>query len=201
MCLVKKSTHVAQIDGAWPASALDDTTTPPSYIYDSDPTVYSRLTLLIYLNDDFDGGCTTFFLPSPNSGVLEARPVKPRAGTVCIFPHGATAGSLLHEVRVSTTAHNTCLIYIYLREAESRLARSMLYAQKSCMKSTRAKEWMLLRKPKTRPNLPLALVNIAHYIYYACSSDLIQQIKSLVVGGYFQVRACRSTRCHHLPLS
>jgi len=85
------------IDGAWPASALDETTTPPSYIYDSDPTVYSRLTLLIYLNDNFDGGCTTFFLPSSTMGVLEARPVKPCTGTVCVFPHGAAIGSLLHE--------------------------------------------------------------------------------------------------------
>ncbi|KAJ7472454.1 hypothetical protein B0H11DRAFT_2039073 [Mycena galericulata] len=85
------------IDGAWPASALDDTTVPPSYVYDSDPAVYSRLTFLIYLNDDFDGGCTTFFLPSAEHGILEARPVKPRTGTVCVFPHGAARGSLLHE--------------------------------------------------------------------------------------------------------
>ncbi|KAK7023145.1 hypothetical protein R3P38DRAFT_1098074 [Favolaschia claudopus] len=85
------------IDGAWPASALDETSTLPSYIYDSDPTVYSRLTFLIYLNDDFDGGCTTFFLPSAEHGILEARPVKPRTGTVCVFPHGAAQGSLLHE--------------------------------------------------------------------------------------------------------
>ncbi|KAJ7770285.1 hypothetical protein DFH07DRAFT_735466 [Mycena maculata] len=85
------------IDGAWPASALDETTAPPSYVYDSDPAVYSRLTFLIYLNDDFDGGCTTFFLPSAEHGVLEARPVKPRTGTVCVFPHGAARGSLLHE--------------------------------------------------------------------------------------------------------
>ncbi|KAJ7040983.1 hypothetical protein C8F04DRAFT_1219605 [Mycena alexandri] len=85
------------IDGAWPASALDSTTSPPSYVYDSDPTVYSRLTFLIYLNDDFDGGYTTFFLPSAEHGVLEARPVKPRTGTVCVFPHGAARGSLLHE--------------------------------------------------------------------------------------------------------
>jgi hypothetical protein len=57
------------------------------------------LTFLIYLNDDFAGGCTTFFLPSAEHGVLEARPVKPRTGTVCVFPHGAARGSLLHEVR------------------------------------------------------------------------------------------------------
>ncbi|KAJ7489172.1 hypothetical protein FB451DRAFT_1125424 [Mycena latifolia] len=85
------------IDGAWPSSALDETAAPPAYVYDSDPAVYSRLTFLIYLNDDFAGGCTTFFLPSGAHGVLEARPVKPRAGTVCVFPHGAARGSLLHE--------------------------------------------------------------------------------------------------------
>ncbi|RDB16632.1 hypothetical protein Hypma_002847 [Hypsizygus marmoreus] len=85
------------IDGAWPASALNETTTPPSYTYDSDPTVYSRLTLLIYLNEDFEGGCTTYFLPSSTQGVLEARPIKPRTGTVAVFPHGAARGSLLHE--------------------------------------------------------------------------------------------------------
>ncbi|KAF8201347.1 hypothetical protein K438DRAFT_1717077 [Mycena galopus ATCC 62051] len=90
------------IDGAWPASALDETTpSAPAYVYDSDPAVYSRLTFLIYLNDDFDGGCTTFFLPSASgNGILDARPVKPRTGTVCVFPHGAARGSLLHEVRV-----------------------------------------------------------------------------------------------------
>jgi len=60
--------------------------------------VYSRLTFLIYLNDDFDGGCTTFFLPSAaKTGTLEARGVKPRRGSVCVFPHGKAAGSLLHE--------------------------------------------------------------------------------------------------------
>ena len=87
-----------EIDGAWPSSALDSTTSSPSYVYDSDPTVYSRLTFLIYLNHDFEGGSTTFFLPSPTQGILEARPVKPRTGTVCVFPHGAAKGSLLHEV-------------------------------------------------------------------------------------------------------
>ncbi|KAF8884436.1 hypothetical protein CPB84DRAFT_1850670 [Gymnopilus junonius] len=93
------------IDGAWPASSIHTTSPTPSsssspthsYIYDSDPTTYSRLTLLIYLNDGFTGGHTTFFLPSSTPGILEARPVQPRTGTVCVFPHGAARGSLLHE--------------------------------------------------------------------------------------------------------
>ncbi|KAJ7054194.1 hypothetical protein C8F01DRAFT_1064081 [Mycena amicta] len=84
------------IDGAWPASGMT-TTSPPSYIYDSDPSVYSRLTFLIYLNDNFSGGCTTFFLPGAEAGVMDARPVQPRTGTVCVFPHGMALGSLLHE--------------------------------------------------------------------------------------------------------
>ncbi|KAF7324607.1 hypothetical protein MKEN_00502000 [Mycena kentingensis (nom. inval.)] len=84
------------IDGAWPASAVS-TSSLPTYIYDSDPALYSRLTFLIYLNDNFSDGCTTFFLPSAEAGVMDARPVRPRTGTVCVFPHGAARGSLLHE--------------------------------------------------------------------------------------------------------
>jgi hypothetical protein len=110
-----------QIDGAWPASALDEAeSTGPSYIYDSDPTVYSRLTFLIYLNDGFDGGCTTFFLPSAEHGILEARPVKPRTGTVCVFPHGAARGSLLHEVRLSICDCTIQVLMVCCREAGLR---------------------------------------------------------------------------------
>lgn len=89
------------IDGAWPSSALgtDLTTIPPthSYIYDSDPKLYSRLTLLLYLNDEFTGGCTTFFTPTAGGGGLDAWPVRPIAGAALVFPHGSTEGSLLHE--------------------------------------------------------------------------------------------------------
>jgi hypothetical protein len=63
-----------QIDGAWPASVLDSTTPPSSNIYDSDPTVTSRLTCLISLNDYFNGRCTTFFLPSGKHSDLEGAP-------------------------------------------------------------------------------------------------------------------------------
>jgi hypothetical protein len=86
----------------WPSSASSpvsaDGLTPATYIYDSDPTLYSRYTFLLYLNDSFTNGCTTFFLPDPNrDGVLDARSVKPRAGSALVFPHGAAKGSLLHE--------------------------------------------------------------------------------------------------------
>ena len=51
----------------------------------------------MYLNDDFDMGCTTFFLPSPVEATLHAYPVKPRAGCALVFPHGDSHESLLHE--------------------------------------------------------------------------------------------------------
>lgn len=51
----------------------------------------------IYLNDSFDGGCTTFFLPSSRPSTLNAFPIKPSQGCALVFPHGDSRGSLLHE--------------------------------------------------------------------------------------------------------
>ena len=87
----------AHIDGAWPPSGIspDDT-----YIYDSSPLEAkqsSLFTFLIYLNDDFEAGETTFFLPSAREGSMNAYSVKPVQGSVAMFPHGETDGSLLHE--------------------------------------------------------------------------------------------------------
>ncbi|KAF9046772.1 hypothetical protein BJ165DRAFT_1474174 [Panaeolus papilionaceus] len=118
----KGSVYRPHIDGAWPASSISDTN-PPTYVYDSDPKLYSRLTLLLYLNSgspppssqdeasselqptpdtssplpSFTSGHTTYFLPSSTPGVLHARPILPISGACAIFPHGAARGSLLHE--------------------------------------------------------------------------------------------------------
>ena len=87
--------------GAWPPSALD---AKGHYVYDcSNGKVLSRFTALLYLNDDFEGGWTTYFTPSPDVGVMNAFPVKPRAGSLVIFPHGDVT-ALLHEVRVALPA-------------------------------------------------------------------------------------------------
>jgi hypothetical protein len=77
------------IDGSWPASVWDGTAVR------TDDTRKSRLTFLIYLNDDFTGGETTFYLPSSGSA-LEAVAVQPQQGNVLCFPQGNTA-SLVHE--------------------------------------------------------------------------------------------------------
>ncbi|KAF2280654.1 alpha subunit of prolyl 4-hydroxylase, partial [Westerdykella ornata] len=87
------------IDGAWPPSGISPT---GQYQYDaSGPETggkqSSLFTFLIYLNEDFQGGETTFFLPSVKEGVLNAYPVKPVMGGVALFPHGDSKGALLHE--------------------------------------------------------------------------------------------------------
>lgn len=87
----------AHIDGAWPPSGIlpDD-----SYVYDASPPEKkqsSLFTFLIYLNDEFEGGETTFFLPAAREGTLNAYPVRPVMGGVAVFPHGDTKGAVLHE--------------------------------------------------------------------------------------------------------
>ncbi|EAU30768.1 conserved hypothetical protein [Aspergillus terreus NIH2624] len=85
------------IDGAWPPSGIlpDDT-----YVYDASPEdkkQSSLYTFLLYLNDEFEGGETTFFMPAAREGTLNAYPVRPVMGAVALFPHGESNGALLHE--------------------------------------------------------------------------------------------------------
>lgn len=86
------------IDGAWPPSGVDTVTR--AYQYDASPRdakQSSLFTFLIYLNDEFEGGETTFFVPSVREGVMNAYPVNPVMGSVAVFPHGEAQGALLHE--------------------------------------------------------------------------------------------------------
>ena len=85
------------IDGAWPGSGMSEN---GEYLFDEFGDRWSRLTMLIYFNDVNikHGGATTFYLPCQNrEGVLNAFPVAPVMGSILFFPHGSTAGSLLHE--------------------------------------------------------------------------------------------------------
>lgn len=87
----------SHIDGAWPPSGIKEDDT---YVYDDSPPEKkqsSLFTFLLYLNDEFEGGETMFFLPAAREGVLNAYPVRPVMGSVAIFPHGETKGALLHE--------------------------------------------------------------------------------------------------------
>ncbi|KAI1124013.1 oxidoreductase [Nemania abortiva] len=85
-------------DGGWPPSGVDPKT--GAYVYDASPAdakQSSLFTFLVYLNDEFEGGETTFFTPSIREGVMNAHPVRPTMGSVALFPHGDAKGALLHE--------------------------------------------------------------------------------------------------------
>ncbi|PSR78668.1 hypothetical protein BD289DRAFT_485932 [Coniella lustricola] len=87
----------AHIDGAWPPSGISS---DDKYIYDASPPEAkqsSLFTFLIYLNDEFEGGETTYFLPGTREGTLNAYPLKPIQGSIALFPHGEVDGNLLHE--------------------------------------------------------------------------------------------------------
>lgn len=88
------SIYRPHIDGAWPGSLLDS---DGEYHYDAFGDRWSRLTFLIRLNDSFKGGATTYLTPSEDVGFLDATPVCPSMGECVVFPHGETAGSILHE--------------------------------------------------------------------------------------------------------
>jgi hypothetical protein len=84
------------IDGAWTGSGIVN----GSYVNDIyDGNVISRLTFLIYLNDDFENGGTTFYLPSNTMECVVARSVAPIQGSVLCFPHGPGVDhiGLVHE--------------------------------------------------------------------------------------------------------
>jgi len=83
------------IDGSWPGSGLHPQT--GEYMYDAYGDRQSKMTFLLRLNDDFEGGATTYFVPSPDVGFMHARGVTTPRGSVVCFPHGDAQGSLLHE--------------------------------------------------------------------------------------------------------
>lgn len=85
------SVYRPHIDGSWPESRINE---KGEYEYDESGSVKSYLTFLIYLNDDFEGGETLFYIPSSQG--MSARGVVPKAGAVLVFPQGNTA-SLIHE--------------------------------------------------------------------------------------------------------
>mmetsp|Transcript_47371 Transcript_47371/g.107384 ORF Transcript_47371/g.107384 Transcript_47371/m.107384 type:complete len:166 (+) Transcript_47371:1274-1771(+) len=89
------SVYRPHVDGSWPASGKDGN---GQYVYDAKGGLErSRFTFLIYLNEGFGGGCTTFFSAGATEGWVEARGVSPRQGCALVFPHGEGAGSLVHE--------------------------------------------------------------------------------------------------------
>ena len=88
-------TYRPHVDGAWPGSSVTGPRDRPRYEYDAFGDRLSRLTMLVYLNDDFEGGETAFFSAGDDS--IDVTAVQPLRGAVLFFPHGETTGSLIHE--------------------------------------------------------------------------------------------------------
>ena len=84
------------VDGSWPEALL---TPDGQYVVDkSEGRVRSRLTLLVYLSDGFEGGATTFYGAAPGTpGEVRAVAVAPREGAALCFPHGDAEDSPVHE--------------------------------------------------------------------------------------------------------
>lgn len=87
------------IDAGFPPSGLNEDETELVWdCSDQEEEIVSRLTILFYLNDDFDGGRTNFFEPvgqqrrSSTSGETSApsllASVRPVAGSCLVFPQG-----------------------------------------------------------------------------------------------------------------
>jgi len=88
-------------DGSWPGSGLDGS---GRLVRDLFGDRWSQLTFLIYLDDGYEGGETTFFVPSaanPSSGALVSV-VVPKGSILCFF-HGDHRHSMLHEGSLVTS--------------------------------------------------------------------------------------------------
>jgi hypothetical protein len=79
------------IDAGFPPSGLSEDGTQlvwdATHQYDDD--IVARLTILIYLNDDFVGGDTKFYQPLINSSSTDHEviaSVRPKAGSILVFP-------------------------------------------------------------------------------------------------------------------
>ena len=81
-------------DGSWPGSGIDERGKLVRDIYGDR---WSQLTFLIYLDGEYTGGETTFFVPDQGqrSGSLVSVAV-PKGSVLCFF-HGEHEHSLLHE--------------------------------------------------------------------------------------------------------
>jgi len=82
-------------DGAWPGSGIH----PKSgrLVGDLYGDRFSKLTWVLYLNDDFEGGETRFFRPEGPRHVSVQGDIPARRGSVLCFFHGTHHLSPLHE--------------------------------------------------------------------------------------------------------
>lgn len=94
------------LDGDWPGSRIIN----GSLEKDAYPDRYSRMTFLILLNEDFEGGATQLFVNKDNPTArirnlsdAEVHNVRTPTGSVLCFPHGRHPLSYLHSAEQITS--------------------------------------------------------------------------------------------------
>ncbi len=87
-------------DGAWPGSRVSD----GELVTNAFPDRFSRMTFLIFLNEDFEGGATRFLTNADSPGLPAKRgdrvsivDIRTPAGGVLCFPHGFHPLHCLHS--------------------------------------------------------------------------------------------------------
>lgn len=86
-------------DGAWPGSRVVNR----HLVHNAFDDRWSQLTLLLFLNDDFEGGSTEFQVRRQSDNAMKTVAVRtPRGGVLC-FPHGTHPMHCLHSSRPVTT--------------------------------------------------------------------------------------------------
>ena len=96
--------HRPHTDGGWPGSGINSEGQLEHDLYRDR---WSQLTMVMYLNSDFDGGETSFFIPAEARGSpgpdrqqqqgVEVFPVAAEEGSALCFFHGQHPLSPLHE--------------------------------------------------------------------------------------------------------
>lgn len=81
-------------DGSWPGSGLDSSGRLVKDIYGDR---WSQLTWVLYLNDNFDGGSTRFYLQQGRGNTYSVHDVQAVRGSAMCFFHGEHELSHLHE--------------------------------------------------------------------------------------------------------
>ena len=102
----------AHTDGAWPASRVVD----GRAVAQADPGLFSQYTYLVFLDDDFDGGETEFYvrksdpaLPARRNDDLQIVRIRTPAGSVLCFPHGTHPLHCVHSSAPITRGTKTII--------------------------------------------------------------------------------------------
>lgn len=126
----------AHIDAGFPGSGLSDDGSTLLWD-DKGLNATSRLTVLIYLNDDFDCGYTRFYSPISESKTAEIiASIKPVAGSVLVFPQ-AVGEEAVSYARNNWPTHEGSPVSVSSKRAKYVIRTDVLFKTISVEKQSR----------------------------------------------------------------